>query len=206
MQLLTLADIPPDLQRRTTRHILNSGQILFQQGEAAKHLYWVASGQLRLVSFVKQRMITHYFVEAGDLFAESSLHFDTYGCTVIATTPSEVIAMPKEEFATALQRSPALSERYLASLTHRFHSVKKLLELRSITSARDRLLHYLMQHRSPGQATVTLEKPLNAIASELALTPEGLSRLLARLQSEGIITRKKRSISFAQEWLEDVTE
>lgn len=206
MPTLTLTDLPPDLQRRTQRHLLANGQILSQQGEQAQSLFFVASGQLRLVSFVKQQMITHYFVEAGDWFGESALHFDTYGCTAIAERPSEVIAVPATAFAEALQQSPELSEHYLASLTQRFHSVKTLLELRSIHSARDRLLHYLMQRRPPGNTSVTLNKPLKAIASEMALTPEGLSRLLARLQADGIISRKKRSITFSQEWLEDIAE
>lgn len=206
MNLLTPADLPPQLQQATARESLNKGQILIQQGEKADRLFWVESGRLRLVSFIDRQMITHYFVEAGELAAESSLYFDRYGCTAIAEMASTVISIPKDNFANALQQSPALSERYLETLTRRFQGVKELLELRSINSARDRLLQYLMQRRSPGETTVILEKSLKAIASELALTPESLSRLLSRLQIEGVITRKKRSISFSEEWLEDVTQ
>ena len=91
-------------------------------------------------------------------------------------------------------------------MTHRFYAVKSLLELRSITSARDRLLHYLIGRLDPGQQTVTLDKPLKAVASELALTPEALSRLLSRLESEGAITRQRRLITFSPEWLEDIAK
>jgi CRP-like cAMP-binding protein len=204
MNTLTPADLPPLLQQRSQRHILMPGQILVQQGEPAQYLFWVATGQLRLVSFVKQQMITYYFVEAGEFFGESVLYFDTYGCTAIAEATSEVIAIPKVGFADALKQSPTLSERYLASLTHRFHFIKTLLELRSINSARDRLLHYLIQRRLPGKPTVAVNKPMKLIASELALTPEALSRLLSRLQADGIISRKKRSITFSQDGLEDI--
>lgn len=204
MNLVAPTDLPPDLH--TTPHNLAAGQILLQQGEPAKNLYWVESGQLRLVSFVNQRMITHYFVGKGELLAESALQFDTYACTVIAETTAKVWAIPTDAFAAALKRSPMLSELYLANLTRRFQSTKDLLELRSISSARDRILHYLLKRRPAGQTTVTLDKPLKLLASDLALTPEGLSRLLGRLQSDGIITRKKRSISFSKEWLEDVAE
>lgn len=206
MNLLTPADLPPPLRQSAQSYQLSSGQILIQQGEAAQHLFWVATGQLRLVSFINQQMITHYFVEAGDLFGERALHFTDYSCTAIAEVPSEVIAIPKTEFALALRQSPQFSERYLASLAHRFYSLKSLLELRSINSGRDRILHYLLQNRNPEDTVVTLDKPLKAVASELALTPEGLSRLLSRLQAEGIISRKKRSITFSQEWLEEIAE
>lgn len=204
MNLQIPADLPPELQRSTTRHHLSPGQILLQQGEPAADLYWVVVGQLRLVSFFKQQMITHYWVEAGELLGESALEFETYGCTAIAEVSSEVIALPKEKFAAALTLSPMFSGRYLTYLTRRFQSVKTLLELRTIHSAKDRLLYYLVQRRSADQQTVMLEKPLKVIASELALAPESLSRLLARLEVEGIITRKKRSISLSKEWLESV--
>ena len=204
MNLVAPTDLPPDLQRRSVRRSLAPSQILFQQGETSKYLYWVVSGRLRLVSFVYERTIAHYFVEAGELIGENALYADTYSCTVIAETAAEVIAIPKQQFVEALQESPTLSDLYLRNLTQRFQSVKSLLELRSISSARDRLMHYLSQRRLPGQNTAILDKPLRAIASELALTPEGLSRLLSRLQAEGVITRKKRSISLSQEWLENI--
>ena len=157
MNLVTLADLPPDLP--TTCRNLTTGQILLQQGEPAQHLYWVESGKLRLVSFVNQRMITHYFVDEGELVAESALQFDTYACTVIAETAAKVWAIPTDGFAAALKGSSTLSELYLANLTRRFQATKDLLELRSISSARDRILHYLMQRRSAGKTSSSWTNP-----------------------------------------------
>jgi CRP-like cAMP-binding protein len=202
---LRSTDLPIELQKRSHPYMLASGQILFQQGEPAQYLFWVVTGQIRLASFLKKQMITHYFVEAGDLFEESALHFDTYRCTAIAEVSSKVIAVPRVAFVNALQQSPKLSEHYLKSLTHRFHLIKTLLELRSMNSARDRFLHYMLQYRAPGQTTIAVDRPLKVIASELALTPESLSRVLSRLQADGIISRKKRSITFSKEGLEDIT-
>lgn len=206
MTTLTLSELPIELQQRSSRHLLTTGQILIQQCEPAEYLFWVVSGRIRLVSFVEEQMITHYFVEVNELFNEGALYFDLQGCTAIAEVPSEVIAIPKDAFIAALKENPTLSDRYLESLTHRFYAVKSLLELRSIQSARDRLLHYLLKRLSSGQTTITLDKPLKAIASELALTPESLSRLLSRLQTEGIMTRKQRTITFSQDWLDDMSE
>lgn len=206
MAILTLNDLPDFLQQHLSQRILTAGEILLQQGEAAQYLYWLKSGQMRLVSFVNQQMITHYFVNAGEFLGESVLYIPTYGCTAIAETQAEVIAIPVGDFAAALQQSPALAKRYLEILTHRFYGVKSLLELRSITSARDRLLHYLMQRRPLGERSITLDKPFRAIASELAITPEALSRILSRLQMDGIISRKRRTITFSQDWLDDFAE
>ena len=203
---LTPTDLPPDLQRRLRSHRLSPGQILVQQGDPAEYLFWVVTGQIRLASFLQQQQITYYFAETGDLFEESALHFDTYGCTAIAETAAQVTAIPRVAFADALRHSPELMERYLVSLTYRFQSLKALLELRGIYSARDRLLHYLRQRRRPDQTTITVDKPMKVIASELALTPESLSRTLATLQAEGLISRKKRSITFLPKGLDNITE
>ena len=206
MLSISVTDLPAEIQQNLYRKSLAKGEILLQQGDAAKFIYLVTSGQMRLVSFVKHQMVTHYFVEAGELLGESALHVPTYGCTAIAETASEVMAIAIDDFATALKTDPTLSELYLAHLTHRFYDVKTLLELRSIHSSRDRLLRYLMPRLAPSQYTVTLDKPLKAIASELALTPEALSRLLSRLEAEGAISRQRRKITFSPEWLEDVAE
>ncbi len=206
MSPLQLDDLPAKLHQNSFTKFLSKGEILLQQGDKARFIYLVQSGQMRLVSFVHQQMVTHYFVEAGQLLGESALYIPNYACTAIAETASEVIAIPADDFAAALKTDPELSECYLAHLTRRFYAVKSLLELRSIYSSRDRLLRYLTPRLTPGQFTVTLDKPLQAVASELGLTPEALSRVLARLETEGVITRQRRAITFSPEWLEDIAE
>ncbi|MEO0948391.1 MAG: helix-turn-helix domain-containing protein, partial [Cyanobacteria bacterium J06641_5] len=101
-----------------------------------------------------------------------------------------------------LHQSPTLSEKYLSHVTHRFSAVKQLLELRSIRSARDRLLRYLSYRLQPGQATVPLVGSLKALAADLGVSPEVLYRTLAQLEAEKVLSRKKGSITFSDEWLD----
>lgn len=206
MLSIAFTDLPTNLQQISSPKFLTKGEILLQQGDVARSIYLVISGQMRLVSFVNQQMVTHYFVNAGEMLGESALYVPNYACTAIAETHSEIILIPVEDFADALKTNPDLAERYLAHLTQRFYAVKSLLELRSIHSSRDRLMRYLIPRLAPGQYTITLDKPLQAVASELALTPEALSRLLSRLEAEGAIARQRRVITFSPEWLEDVAE
>lgn len=136
-----------------------------------------------------------------ELFGETVLFEPTYGCTAIATQSSTVIPMDKHEFLAALSKSQDLNDQYLAHLTKRFSDVKKLLTLRSIRSARDRLLHALSGQLVAGENTVSLLISLKELALELGISPEALSRAFAQIESEGIIQRKKGRIIFADAWL-----
>lgn len=201
MDCLTLSDLPDELRQRSPRWFLAKGQILVQQNEPTEWLFWIESGRIRLVSFIGDQMITHYFAEANSFFCESSLYCGSHECSAIAEVPSEVIAIPKGLFAEALRQTPELHYRYQANLARKFRYLRALLELRSIRPARNRLLRYLMSQSLPNNPTIIIRKPLKEIAGELDLTPESLSRVIAQLQMEGKIIRKRRSFTFSQSLL-----
>lgn len=119
----------------------------------------------------------------------------------IADVPSRLAVIDKEDFRQALSNYPDLANLYMNQLTYRFKSIKTLLDLRSIRSARERLLQYLMLQVEPSSRTLVLQRPLKDLAIELGLSAEALSRSLSRLQEEGVITRRQRSITLNEDWL-----
>lgn len=204
MTRLMLDNLPEELLQLAARRSLGADQILFQQRDRAESIFFLESGQIRLVNFTDQQIINNFFVEPGESFAESAPFSDTYACTAIADLPSEVIAIPKPVFLEALHQDFDFCRTFMAQLVYRFDNVRSLLVLRSIRSARERLLRYLMMKRGANQTIVDLDRPLKDIASELGLVPEVLSRALAMLQNEGIINRDKRRIHFDETWLNSV--
>ena len=95
----------------------------------------------------------------------------------------------------AIAELPDLAHIYMRQLSARFHTVKTLLELRSIRSARERILQYLIRQTEPNNRTIVLQRSLKNLAIELGLSSEALSRTLSRLHTEGVISRKQRSIT-----------
>lgn len=83
---------------------------------------------------------------------------------------------------------------FMAQLAHRLHTTKVTLELRSIRSAQERVLHYLRLALPPEQNTLILEQPLKSIACDLGTSPEVLSRTLAQLVKKGAIARKNAKL------------
>jgi CRP-like cAMP-binding protein len=70
-----------------------------------------------------------------------------------------------------------------------------MIELRSIRSAQERVLHYLHLIAPPEKNTIMLEQPLKNIAFDLGISPEVLSRALTQLASDGAIARERRKIT-----------
>ncbi|MEM7757801.1 MAG: Crp/Fnr family transcriptional regulator [Cyanobacteria bacterium P01_A01_bin.40] len=201
MDYLTFEELPAELQNIATYKDIAAKQIIFQQEETSKSIYFLLEGQLRLVSFTQERIINHLFIRPGESFAEVALFADTYLCTAIADIPSRLAVIDKEVFHQALRNLPDLATLYINQLIYRFKTIKTLLDLRSIRSARERLLHYLLLKVESSSRTLVLQHPLKDMAIELGLSTEALSRTLARLQEEGMITRKKRSITLNEDWL-----
>ncbi|MEM7590974.1 MAG: Crp/Fnr family transcriptional regulator [Cyanobacteria bacterium P01_A01_bin.83] len=201
MDYLTFDKLPIELQNLATYEDIAAQQIIFQQQEATRSIYFLLEGQLRLASFTQERIINHFFILPGESFAEIALFADTYFCTAIADLPSRIAIINKEVFHQALRDYPELDNLYMNQLTYRFKTVKTLLDLRSIRSARERLLQYLILQIEPSSRTLILQRPLKDLAIELGLSAEALSRTLARLQEEGMITRRQRSITLNEDWL-----
>ncbi|MEO1402340.1 MAG: Crp/Fnr family transcriptional regulator [Cyanobacteria bacterium J06635_1] len=197
MSTFTLSQLSPRLREAVKYQDLAPGQILYQQGEAADSLFFVESGRLKLVTFSEQQLINHLFVRAGESFAENSLFAETYVCTAIAVTASRIAKVPKVLFLEEMHERVDLYDAVYTQLTRHYQAIKTLLELRSIRSAQERVLHYLRLQMSPNESTVTLALPLKDVAAELGLTPEAFSRTLSQLQSDGVISRKGKRIAIA---------
>ncbi len=187
--------LPIDLQALIEYQDLEEREAIFHKGEAAQAMFWLESGQIRLLHYTADgQTVNHYRVQAGESFAEVALFIASYDCTAIAESASRIAILPKYLLLQAMRQSSDLAELLMAQLAWRLHQAKILLELRSIRSARDRMLQYLLISMQPEQSLIKLDQPLRRIAEDLALTPEAISRALAQLENEGVIARQKRSI------------
>lgn len=201
INFLNIDQIPENIRNAMaiTYENLKAGQSLFYQGDLTRAIFVVISGHIKLMHYTDAgQSVKHYEVRAGESFAEAALFHEFYDCTAIANVPSRVATFPKQAFLATLRQYPDLSEVLIAQLARRFHQVKVLLELRSIRSARDRVLHYLEIEAHPNGKTVHLNKPLKEIAEDVGLTQEALSRVLSQLQKDRAIIRKKRQIILIQ--------
>lgn len=199
MNFAEIDQLPATLQAFVTYRQFSKGQVLFQRNEASRAIYVVKSGQVRLLHYTKSgQSISYYTVQAGEICAEVALFLDTYTCNAIAEAPTQVLAFPKQTFLNTLQQNPDFAMAFMMQLSYRLHTIKTMVELRSIRSAQERVLHYLRLVLPPEKNTIVLEQPLKDIAADLGISPEVLSRTLAQLAMSGAIAREKRRITLLE--------
>ena len=176
---------------------MTNREILFKQNDEATALFVVEAGRIRLIRYVNEDRTNFIdLVGKNEILGEDVLSSAIYSCTAIADVASRVIVYPKQSLLSALRQEPELTEDLIALQALKIESLKFRLELLNLRSARERVLLYLHYLAEFSQVTtVYLDYPLKEFANYLSITPESLSRTLAKLVQEKIITRKGRTIT-----------
>ena len=183
--------LPPSVKRGSIVRELAAGETLFRQADAARAIFEVESGRLRLLRHtVEGKTVVIHTAKRGELFAEAALFSLTYHCDAVAVVPSRIRSFSKRWFLAAIRSDPKLAGRFMALLAHQLQALRSRLEERNIRSARERLLHHLTLAAGPDGRTVELPGRIMDLAAELGLTHEALYRTLAALEKERVIARK----------------
>jgi len=170
-------------------------EVVFRQGDAAHSIFAVEEGQIKLERYTPEgRGAIMHVAKSKECFAEAALFSDVYHCDAIATHRSQVIVFPKGEVLDALHKDPRMALRYIAMLSSQVRTLRAHLELRSILSARERILHYLLLNTPISTNTLLLPGTLKAWSAQLGLAHETVYRELKKLEYEGMIERCENSI------------
>lgn len=168
---------------------------IFIQGDPAGEIYLVLKGQVRLVRYTEQgAALTLFSAREGQTFAEAALFSPIYHCTAVADKACRILGFDKKELLAALEKNPSIMLRLVAMLSRQIKDMRTLLEIRSIPSASDRVMQYLLLQADSGSGVYTIPTTLKDLAQELGLAHETLYRVLAALEQKGRIRKKGRAI------------
>ncbi len=181
--------LPAGLGPLTEVHALSKGASLFHLGQAVSRFYFVLSGELAAIRYMPNGaeavMLT---ARTGEFFAEASLFLPTYTCEARAMTVCQVLSWPVQAFRDALASHPEAALAFTRTLAVNLRRQCSRVERLRLKSASDRVLHYLTCEAGPDGWCVLAGTQQN-LATELALEPETLYRVLAQLEKTGRIER-----------------
>ncbi|MEW6518893.1 MAG: Crp/Fnr family transcriptional regulator [Thermodesulfobacteriota bacterium] len=166
------------------------GQI-FAEGDAGHGFYVIIDGRVKIfkLSFDGKEQILH-ILGPGEPFAEVAVFTgSTYPANAIALEKSRLFFFPRRAFAELIAREPALAMNMLATLSLRLKQFAHMIEALSLKEVPGRLAAYiLVDSRQNGkEQAVRLAVSKTQLASLLGTIPETLSRILAKMNRQGLI-------------------
>lgn len=167
---------------------------IFRCGDTAASLYYVVSGELQALRHLPDgRQAVMMRANDGEFFAAASINLDCYPCDAFAPVDTRLITLAMSRFLSLLEADATVAAGFARALALNLKHQCGRLERMRLTSAKDRVLHYIACESRDGRS-LELPFPLVHWASELGIEPESLYRTLSQLEKAGIIRRDKTSI------------
>lgn len=193
------ADALARLAAGTTRRQLRRGETLFRRGEPPTGFYAVVHGRVKLAApSPRGRERLAAVVEAGRSFGEAIMFLEKPTIVAAAAlTDALVLHIAKETVLDELERNPGFARRVIALLAAKLHANVRELDLYALGSGAQRFAAWLLRaapETEQGEASVTLPAAKKAIASQLNLSAEHLSRILRELAHEGLVEVQGRKL------------
>jgi CRP-like cAMP-binding protein len=180
-----------ELLARSRSHRLRHDEWLLRQDEPATSFFVVRRGRLALLrsSEAGQEKVVAV-LDPLETFAEGAacLPEPVYPLGARAVGTAEVLAFDLALLRRILQHSVELCWKVLAVAQRRERYLLDEIDRLTLHNASQRVVAYLLaktDHATAGR--VVLDLPKGLLASQLSITPETLSRILARLKEQGMV-------------------
>jgi CRP/FNR family transcriptional regulator len=192
------AGLPPqdleNISAVTAPRDLEKGQYLFHERDPACGFYAVQTGAVNVhrVNAAGKEQIIHIF-RPGETFAEAALATEQgYPADARAVESSRVLLIQKDGFLDLLRRQPELALRMLASMSVHLRVLVTQLEDLALKDVETRLANWLIKRcpdpKSLQSTTIALSMTKRVLAAELGTVSETLSRTLAKLREQKLLS------------------
>ena len=188
------ADVVAELQELAQVRELLAGSLLVSSREPARDLCLIARGDAALGSapadgsFQPERSVQGpAWLDASSAWLGAAPAQDA-----VAVSDVTLVSVPRADVQALMQRHPELARRLVVTLARQVQSLTVATHDLMHKDAEGRFAAWLLQRccseaASDGSVTVSLTERKRDIASQLAITPETLSRLLRQLSRKGLI-------------------
>jgi CRP-like cAMP-binding protein len=175
--------------------VVPRGASVFTHDEPARSLVFVREGDVALGcgaeggGFHVERPVRG----PGWLDQSAAWINGSHAVDALAVTPLVVVELPRDDLRNLLDRCPELARRLIASLAREVHSLAVNTHALMHKAAPARFAQWLVERcQSVGDGersgVVRISERKRDIASQLAITPETLSRVMRSLTRQGLIS------------------
>jgi CRP/FNR family transcriptional regulator len=206
----------PDTQLQAIMKIavekkINKAETVFSEGEDGKGFFVIIEGKVKIykVSMEGKEQILHIF-GPGQPFGEVPVFAgEKFPANAQAISKTRALFFPREAFVTLISSNPSLALNMLAIMSTKLRQFTIQIENLSLKECPARLASYLIYLASEqgDDRMVRLNIAKGQLASVLGTIPETLSRIFAKLSSQGLIRVDGPNINLLdREGLKDLAE
>jgi CRP/FNR family transcriptional regulator len=169
----------------------DKGEFIFAEGDQGSGFFVVVEGQVKIfkLSSEGKEQILHIF-GPGEPFGQVAMFAGhLFPANAASITKSHLLFFPRQAFVALIAGDPQLAMQMLAVMSKRLRQFTIQIESLSLKEVPGRLASYLiyLAHEQQKEDEVTLPISKGQLASLLGTIPETLSRIFARMNSQGFI-------------------
>ncbi len=184
---------------------IKSEQFLFHQSSNYQNFFILSSGMIKLFRLTpngNEKVIE--IIRPGQSFAEAIMFMDKpcYPVHAVALKSSQVIAINANEYKKILSNSIETCFGVMAIMSVRLRELLYEVDRLTLHNATFRIISFLLDlksHQKIDEISLKLDISKQTIASQLAIKPETLSRILKQLANKNLIKTKENAIYLLNE-------
>lgn len=186
------------LSRIVVDKIFKRGETVFSEGDEAKGFYLTISGRVKIfkLSSEGKEQILH-LIGPGEPFGEVPMFAgESFPANAEAIVESRILFFPRASFVELIKGEPYLAMNMLSVLSRRLQEFTRLIGDLSLKEVPGRLAAYLLylSDREEKADKLELDIAKGQLASLLGTIPETLSRILGKMENQGLIQVQGRRI------------
>jgi CRP/FNR family transcriptional regulator len=177
----------------------NKGEIIFSEGDEGNGFFVIAEGRVKVfkVSTEGKEQILHIF-GPGQPFGEVPVFTgQRFPANAQAIDKTRVLFFPRASIVDLISANPSLALNMLASMSKKLRQFAVQIENLSLKEMPARLASYLifLANEQNNDNVVSLKISKGQLASLLGTIPETLSRVLAKLSGQNLISVDGKKIA-----------
>lgn len=179
-----------EIEKNSKKRVYKKGDILFFAGDMPTKLLFLTKGEIEIFKHDSNgdEIIMGTFAPFSLIAEMPTLNNVPYPATARCIEDSMVYEMEiSDEILSILQFR--LFRFFIDSMTKKIEKLENIISYLTISDAKSRVAKYIYDNMSTLNNTTQRQ-----IASNLRLTPEGLSRILKKFKEEEIIATKSKKI------------
>ncbi|WP_040725740.1 fumarate/nitrate reduction transcriptional regulator Fnr [Thiomicrorhabdus sp. Kp2] len=180
---------------------LKKNQHLYEAGQKFNSIFAIRAGVIKLYSYSDSgEEIVHGFYLPGDVVGFDGLVEQHYLYNAVALDSTSVCTLPYSELNELSMKIPNLNQQIMMVMSKKMQDGRMHSELLIKRNADQRVAQFIwnMAERYKGRGYAYDEFRLSIlhrdVALYLGLTPETVSRILARFNSEHVVSWKKKEV------------